>query len=423
MIRIITLIGIVIFTSGEILQAQENNAKKDTTKHVLNSNSEIYYSQSISGKELNDYIDDTYPNSIPIPGTKIRFAIGGYIKADFITDLDYVGDRSEFVTRTIALDGSAEQELGGQITFHAKETRFNLDVRSKSKTGVPMRAYIEFDFFASDDPYDYTPHLRIATITFGNFTIGQNWITAMDLNALPTTIDFEFGDALVFSRASQIRYEKSAGDHTKWAVAMENPSTSIDNPYKLSGETRQYMPNLTGRITWSYKIGHLQFAAMASQPRFVSESFGTASAIGYGFHFTGTIKYLKHDKFIWGLSAGKGWGQNIGALVGSGADAVLNEDGSLNTIPYVNVAIGIEHYWANNLASTLSFNYVELDSPSNRTATAQDLGATIHANLRWGIFKRLSVGIEYMAGQLEIVDGTSGFAQRIQAAARLDFTN
>ncbi len=48
--------------------------------------------------------------------------------------------------------------------------------------------------------------------------------------------------------------------------------------------------------------------------------------------------------------------------------------------------MGIEHHWLSNLASTLSLNWAELQSPANRTPDHQELGATVHANLRWGVF-------------------------------------
>ncbi len=40
-----------------------------------------------------DLLDESFPNSLPIPGTQTRFAVGGYAKLDFIHDLDFVGDR------------------------------------------------------------------------------------------------------------------------------------------------------------------------------------------------------------------------------------------------------------------------------------------------------------------------------------------
>jgi len=407
------------FCLAGISSAQQ---KKDSTKIVMNSKGDEYKSQMLSGDALAEFIDDEFPNSIPIPGTNIRFNIGGYIKADFLVDLDYIGDRSEFVTGTIALDGSDEKQRGGQTTFHAKESRISFDFRSKSQKGVPMRAFMDLDFFGSDDPNSYNLRLRNAAITIGRLLVGQYWVTSMDLNALPTTLDFEVDDAIVFSRTVQIRWEQAAGENFKWAVALESPKASIDNPYNVDGEIKQYMPNIVGRIIWNHKIGHMQLSALTTQLRWVNDNnLGTSTTYGAGFNFSGSLKFAKYDRFMWTAAYGNGWGQNIAGFSGSGADAVLNQDGTLNKFPVLNFSAAIEHYWLSNVASTLAFGWASLDSPYNRTSNAQELAATYHLNIRWEPIKNFIVGCEYMGGKQRIVDGTEGFGQRIQFAARYNF--
>jgi len=406
--------------NSNIALAQKNE-EIDSTKNYVISKSDEYHSQTLTGSDLSKFIHKGHPNSFKIPGTNISLKIGGYIKADFIIDLDYVGNRSEFVTGTIALDGSEDQKKGGQTTFHAKETRISFDFRSMSKSGMPIRAFIDMDFFGNSDPYSYNLRLRNAAITIGKLLVGKYWITAMDLRALPTVLDFEVVDAIVLNRTVQIRWEQSAGDNFKWAVALEDPQFSLDNPYNISGETKQYIPNIVGRIIWDHKIGHMQLSASGSQLRFVSDNLGTSSSLGFGVNFTGSVKFADHDKFLWSIALGNGWGNNVSGLSGSGADAVLNQDGSLNTFQVVNIVGGLEHYWLSNLASTIAFGYGTLKSPINRSQNAQELAATYHLNLRYGLIKNFMLGIEYMGGKQQIVDGTSGFAQRIQISARYDF--
>jgi len=85
-----------------------------------------------------DLLDSSFPNSLPIPGSDNRFSIGGYVKLDFIQDLDYVGDPHEFSLATIPTDGSPEAALDGRTTLHAKETRINFDFR---RTGESERDF------------------------------------------------------------------------------------------------------------------------------------------------------------------------------------------------------------------------------------------------------------------------------------------
>jgi len=418
-----TLVGIIfiILYGMSIKCSAQEVTEKDTTTIQMGSKADEYSSQALTGDALSAFIDQGYPNSIPIPGTNIRFKIGGYIKTDLLFDLDYVGDRSEFVTGTIALEGSPERQMGGRTTFHAKESRISFDFRSRSKKGIPMRAFVDLDFFGSDDPYNYNLRLRNAAITVGRLLVGHTWETVMDLHALPTTIDFEIDDAVVFGRTVLIRWEQAAGKQFKWAVALENPDASIDNPYELGGQVMQYIPNTVARITWNHRIGHMQLAALGSQLRWVSDSLGTSTALGIGFNFSGSLKFAKYDSFMWTMAYGKGWGQNIAGLSGSGSDAVLNENGTLTTFPVLNISAGIEHYWLSNLATTVAFGWAALDSPENRSPDAQELAATYHINLRWSAIKNFIVGIEYMGGKQRIVAGTEGFAQRIQLAARFNF--
>ena len=82
LLHIILLLPVLLF-------AQKQGTIIDTTKHVLQSNSDIYNNQNLSGNDLSIYIDKNFPNSIPIPGTNIRFAIGGYVKTDFIVGFFY----------------------------------------------------------------------------------------------------------------------------------------------------------------------------------------------------------------------------------------------------------------------------------------------------------------------------------------------
>jgi len=416
----LSIILILLYVPGIKASAQEVG-EKDTTRIVMGSKADEYRSQSLTGDALSALIDKDYPNSIPIPGTNIRFKIGGFIKTDFLFDLNYIGDRSEFVTGTIPVEGSPEAQMGGQTTFHAKESRISFDFRSRSKKGIPMRAFVDLDFFGSEDPYSYNLRLRNAAITIGRLLIGQNWETVMDLNALPTTIDFEVDDAIVFGRTVQIRWEQDAGKHFKWAVALENPAASIDNPYNLEGQVLQYLPNTVARITWNHRIGHMQLAALGTQLRWVSDSLGTSTAPGIGFNYSGSLKFAEYDRFMWTVAYGKGWGRNVAGLGGAGSDAVLDEDGTLQTFPVLNITAGIEHYWLSNLATTLAFGWAELSSPDNRSPEAQELAATYHINLRWSVIHNFILGIEYMGGKQRIAEGSEGFAQRIQLAARLNF--
>lgn len=69
--------------------------------------------------------------------------------------------------------------------------------------------------------------LREAYVSFKGFTFGRDVTTFCDLDAGPTTIDFQGPNAYNFTFATMIRYEVPfANDHLKFGLAAELPSVS-----------------------------------------------------------------------------------------------------------------------------------------------------------------------------------------------------
>lgn len=86
----------------------------------------------------------------------------------------------------IPVDDSAKEH--GQTTFHAKESRLWFKSFTPTNWG-DMNTYLEMDFFGDAATFTYTPRLRHAYGTFGNFLGGQTWTTFLDVAALPESLD------------------------------------------------------------------------------------------------------------------------------------------------------------------------------------------------------------------------------------------
>ena len=86
--------------------------------------------------------------------------------------------------------------------------------------------YVSTDFRGGAQG-SYTPRLREAYVSFKGFTFGRDVTTFCDLDAGPTTIDFQGPNAYNFTFATMIRYEVPfANDHLKFGLAAELPSVS-----------------------------------------------------------------------------------------------------------------------------------------------------------------------------------------------------
>ena len=87
-----------------------------------------------------------FPGSWKLPGTDTSIKFGGYIKADFIYDLDQKGGDTQGFPA--ADDGNSIDLDTGHFSAHARQTRINFETRTPTDMG-PVRTYLEFDFFGT----------------------------------------------------------------------------------------------------------------------------------------------------------------------------------------------------------------------------------------------------------------------------------
>jgi cell division septum initiation protein DivIVA len=381
----------------------------------------------LTGKDL---LDESFPNSIPIPGSKIRFRIGGYAKLDLIQDLDYVGDRYEFELATIPVEGTPEYELGGRTTLHAKETRINFDLRSVAKNEkhgweFPLQVFVEFDFFDDRATFALQPRLRHAYGVIGRFLAGQTWSVTTDVSALAGTIDFSGGDSLYGGRVAQARWADRISDTVTWAVGVEDPVQSIGNPLGLEGQNRASLPTLAGKLRWESTGGsHVQLGADVFQLEWQGgESGPSDEEIGYGLSLSGRFLVGKNgnDALVATATIGSGAAHRVVSLsFDGGNDAVITSDG-LDVMSHRQVYGGYSHYWTKSLNSTISAAWAELDNSEFQPGDAIHKAGSLHVNLIWFPYKLVSTGIEYMYGLRENKDGAKGTASRIQMMAKFKF--
>jgi len=375
-----------------------------------------------------DLLDESFPNSLPIPGTQTRFAVGGYAKLDFIHDLDFVGDRYEFELSTIPVAGTPDAALGGRTSAQAKESRINFDFRRKVqwKNGkaFPLQAFLEIDFFDDRESFGIQPRLRHAYGVIGRLLAGRTWNASGDLEALAGTIDFSGGDALYGDRVAQVRWQDRIGKHVTWSLGVEDPKNDISNPLGLGGRNRSELPNLGGHIRWTGKGGsHVQLGGDLFRLDWQGGDAGPSDTeVGYGVNLT--ARWLPRqngtDAVVGGGTVGRGSGHRVVPFEGGGNDAVITP-GGLDVLSHWQAYVGYSHYWTKSLNSTISTNWAELDNSEFQPASAIHRVGSFHLNLIWFPYKLVSTGIEVMWGERVNKDGARGEAWRLQYMAKYKF--
>ena len=371
-----------------------------------------------------DLIDESFPRSWPLFGSDYRMAIGGYVKLDFLKDFSGTGDRFQFVTSTIPVEGTAEANRGGYTNMFARETRIHFDVRRTTAGRPPEKYFLEFDFFDNgENPYQTKARLRHAYMVQGRLLAGRTWGTLTDVRSLVQTIDFAAGDALNGARVAQIRWEDKLSDRTKWAVALESQEFfDIDDVADQGGKGTMSWPNLVARIIREWDHGFTLFGGQIGQLNWDGEGVGPdADALQWYLAWSGRYAPTPSSYFVWNASYGNGAANSILSFVGTGGNAVLTPSGELETMPDWNVSLGYGHKLSSELAANLGLAHAGIDPSDLRASDSMKSGGTAHANLIWTATDALSTGIEYMVGQRTNADGADGKAHRLQCMVKYSF--
>lgn len=417
LLSLVFILGMAGFSHAQILQ-QADTLMKDS----LNLNKKIVPESDRKEQVVlytgNDLEEDSFEGSWPMFGSNMRMKIGGYVKADLLYDFDGTIDPTQFLMATIPVPGQAEYGGRGYMSFFARESRFNIDVR-RTKGKIPLKLFIEGDFWSSENQF----RLRHAYIVAGDFIVGQSWTLLSVLESLPVLIDFASGDALFGGRTAQIRYQKKLSDQLRLAVAIENiPYLGIENSNNLPGRAVYEVPFIPVRLDYSWEkgllavgagVGMLGWSGGASGPN--PNTFQTSIVVA-------GRQYIAKATFVtWNFSYGQASGTNIMAFAGSDANAVLTANGDLERMPSISAVVGAKHSWTKTLSSNISYAYGWLQVPATRDPLALQDGGIGHVNLIYSPLNYLSTGIEFMWGSKRATNDELGKANRVQMMAKFTF--
>lgn len=416
--KLTTCVAVILLFLGTSVVAQNWHAG-DTLKTVKETTDRIDdFRDNMIDWTGQDLIDATFPNSWPLFGSKARMAIGGYAKLDYVQDFDGGYDRFQYEIQNVQVTGDGRTPQSGYMNMHARESRINVDVRSITETGMPVRVFFEMDFYNLDrGPFNQAPRLRHFYGVLGRLLVGRTWGTQSDLYAVPSTIDFAAGDALTGTRRAQVRFEDKINAQFNYALALEMLEFPGIDGNNFDGQASMLLPLLVGRITKTTASGgRLFLGASAFQLRWDGQSTGPdKTAFGWGASFSGREYFgQKKHYFRWMASYGDGWGSNIVATMGTTASAILTPEEKLETMPAWNLGTGV----ALHLSPVVTFNFntswFGLNPSEHRGPDKIKMGGSGHINVIWSPYKSVNTGVEFMTLYRENGDGESGVGKRLQ---------
>lgn len=346
----------------------------------------------------------------------------GYVKADGIyTDKDG-GGKYTYSPSAVPLD-SQTGVADNTFTMHARQTRLGLFTSTPTEYGK-FNTRIETDFFGSGGTETYSNsyglRLRRAYGELGNLLVGQEWSTFIDLASYPETIDFGGPAGSLFIRQAQIRWTQPF-DFGSLQFALENPeSTFISKdaaaPSSGSGEL---LPDLVIRANVDTDFGHFSAAAIGRQ-LIVDNGIYNDDVYGGALSVTGAIPLLDKDKLIMQFNYGNALGRYMEAEF---ADAFINPvTHKIETNAQWGGLASYQHFWLDNLRSTLVYSYAERDNDLSYVEdTVDSKYQSIHANIMWSPINRVNLGLEYIYATREIENGADGDINRFQVGFQYKF--
>jgi hypothetical protein len=340
--------------------------------------------------------------------TKIKF--GGYFKVDLLHDFDEIGSTDSFDPRTIPTPG----EDGTATRLHARQTRFNLDLRGPSSAGE-FRGFFEGDFFSDQNGF----RMRHAYGTLGPLLGGQTWTTFMDEDAMPETLDFESPIAFPQIRQTQVRYTHDLGEGDYFAVSLEDPDSDVLVPTDVGGdplgESEEPYPDLNARWREAFDGGHVQVGGFLGIARFEPEVGSADDVTLWGVNLSTKLGVLERDNVFVQATYGDGVGRYRGGIT-----AAPDASGNLEAVTVLGWMLGYEHHWSDEYRSSVSYSWADGDVPDGAGPDTTETLDYLAANLIWQFADRAWTGIEYLYGSRDSLDGESGDASRIQLSLRFD---
>jgi DcaP outer membrane protein len=364
-----------------------------------------------------------FPGSIRIPGSDAAIKFGGRIRTALVLTLDPLGTDDRFLTNSIPVGVPLISGQETRTNISSRASRLNIEFRTPAGK-EELRAFFEGDFAGENNAF----RLRHAYAQYRGFIAGQTWSTFSDPLVDVEDLDFEGISSENVIRQPQLRYWWVRKDQNRMAVAIEQPSASIQGASGVN-----LVPDLVARGFFNRPSnGHIQIAGVLRQIRGETLAGEVRADWGGGGSFSGLFPFRVGrltDRIMFQANGGVGIARYINDLNSAGGmDAVFDSTGNMEALPAFGWYVAYEHSWKEwkfvetmNLRSTILWSIVAVDNTDFQPPNAYHKTNRLGANLVFSPSRRVDVGFQYIWGVRANKDGQSASANQIQTVALFRF--
>ncbi len=378
------------------------------------------------------------PGSFLVPGTATSMRLRGFVRLAGMADFDPIGSTDSFATNTIPVP----QEEGRNYNMSVRMSRFALE--SWTPTSFHewnVHTFIEGDFFngaaqaagGGGNPF----RLRHAFVDFGYFRFGQQNSVFMDGTNWPSLVDFQGPNSWANQRQPVARMTLPIAERFYWATSIERCFSDITT--NGLGTNVQEVPDFATHLRYEGDRGHVQLAAIMRTIGFEATGGETSQEFGGGlsgslvFHpwaiLMGTSPVrdqnpsgMTRSRILLQANWGPGLGRYVNDLAGQGFDAQVDPiTGELELVEAMAWNASYEHWYSETWLSNFTYSTVSVDNNAGQAGTTYDSAQYIAASLWWLPVPRMSLGIEYLFGDRENLNGQSADVSRLGAMFQYNF--
>ncbi|MGE7777086.1 DcaP family trimeric outer membrane transporter [Chitinophaga sp. NPDC101104] len=346
----------------------------------------------------------------------VSLEIGGFVQFDAIHDFHRTSNHDAFQPSSILIPNDHKTST----SYSIRQTRFNF-IGTIPIGKNPLKTILEFDLFNPDG--SSVPRLRHAWGEYGRFGAGQYWSNFMDIDVFPNTLDYYGPNSMVFTRQVQVRYTQPVGEHTKIAVSLEKPSGNITLPADSGYASLQQLPDAVLSIRHDWGTGnHIKLAGAFHPLTYETPALDRKSAPGWGVNLTGAFQLPNKDNFVYQAAYGEGIANYLNDIGGNGYDAIYHSpEKKLNTVPALGLMGFYDHWWSDKWSTTAGWAYLTLKPKAYQPPADFNWSHYGVGNLLWYPNGFMKVGIEYLYGYRNNIDGMNADNHRLQLSAMFKF--
>lgn len=353
------------------------------------------------------------------------FAIGGYVALRASYGFNSTIDNIDVVPYDVPVPGNYATKQ--KIEMDATTSRIYMRGVANTRKLGKVILYFDADFRGGSEG-SYTPRIRSAYVSMFGLTVGRDVSTFCDLQAAPTTIDFQGPNAYNFNFSTMIRYEHSFFDnHLTIGAAAELPKVSGTYGTTLA-PIPQRMPDMPVYVQYAWgerRQSHVRASAVFRNMYLQNLSRDTNTDLfGWGVQLSGHINFARMFHLFFNGVYGEGITPYIQDLTGSGLDFTPNpmDPNRVQTMPMYGWQAAMQFDILPNLFVSGGYSSVSVCRHNGYYATDQyKMGQYAFGNIFYCITPRFKIAAEYLWAARENMDSTDNSANRINFMVRYDF--